>query len=140
MKNVKVLQLDWWMRYDFESGELQNDYHSAKTYYEVFPEFNREGVYLNDQRCWFEIGGKAFKYSRIDFEFQLQMLNVKPLRKVEYEAYKILRKAKLLSRKEKEKLSIYEDWLRLEEVGRDSAKCAVRATKMFEEFKKKKGL
>ncbi len=133
MKHVKVLQLDWWMPSSFESGELWRDKYLSHTYFEVFPEFNRDGIYMNDQRCWFEIGGKAFKYDRKTFEFDLKMLSVKPLRKIEYEAFKVLRKAKLLSRKEKEKLWNYENWVELRKVRRDSAKYVIAGLKNFKE-------
>lgn len=133
MKNVKVLQLDWWMKSSFKSGELLEDEYMAETYPEISPIFNREGVYTAIigwlSVCWFEIGGRAFMYDRKTFEHDLKMLNVKPLRKIEYDAYKILRKAKLLSRKEKEKLWDYENWVQCRDVYRNSGKMSLAMTK-----------
>ena len=47
-----------------------DDYHK-----EIPPVFNRVGEYLLDDKCWFEVRGKAYLKRKEDFLFELELYN-----------------------------------------------------------------
>lgn len=54
--------------------EVAAGYHK-----EVTAVFNREGVYKSGDKCWLEVNGRAFEYDNDFFEYELGLLNHKPL-------------------------------------------------------------
>lgn len=51
--------------------------HELDTYHdEIPPVFNREGTYLVGDKCWFEVRGRAFKFEKRMFLYNLRQLFV----------------------------------------------------------------
>lgn len=68
---IKVLPLDFWMADEdlFDSS----DHPSAPVI------FNRNGIYRTPFLCWFEVNGKAYQYSRKDFDYTLSLMTASEL-------------------------------------------------------------
>ena len=105
-------------------------------YTEINPIIGKNGLYLNDDSlCWFEINGLAYLYDKKQFLYELALLSVVPLRQVELDALRLLNKNKLLSRRAMEKLSFYEEWLKITCNERYFAVKGMQARRRFEAFK-----
>lgn len=107
----KVLPLPSWVKSKVGRKDLETYYqHTA-------PIYNRDGWYLQAGACWLEIDGKAYATNTLadSFAFELAMLNVKPLRDLEYKALNTLKLAKLLNRNGLKKLEEYDTWRKLRE-------------------------
>ncbi len=68
------------------------------------PYFFRDGVYLSKSNgiCWAEFDGRAFKYDQSQFEYELSLLDHKPLRTKELRATQILIQEGLADKKLKD--------------------------------------
>lgn len=84
---LKVLPTEFWMEID-----LDPDWRGASQtlgnyeYTEITPVFNREGIYLDGDKCWVEIQGRAFKYSIEAFKFRLAVLDAEKYTDKQYKA------------------------------------------------------
>ena len=82
--NLKVLQLENWMKY-FRDEDLQ----------EIPALLDREGYYKLGDLCWFEVEGKAYLQDVADFDHDLSIFNIRLLRDCEYTAVNLLIKNKI---------------------------------------------
>ena len=75
--NIKVLQLERWMR----SPKLREQCLQVGQLYKPTESiFNRPGLYLHGNECWFELAdGRACTYPIDSFRRELELLNVQHL-------------------------------------------------------------
>lgn len=74
MPKLKVLQLEFWMKYDDNWNERTKNHPSY-----IGPAiYNRDGWYLLGDDCWFEYDGNAFKTTGLyeTFKYQLKLLDI----------------------------------------------------------------
>ena len=75
MSSIKVLQLERWMDEDEWMGFDETDY-MENNYPKTTPVFNRPGVYLTNDSCWFEtLQGNTYIYDRKQFIWVLDTLS-----------------------------------------------------------------
>lgn len=91
---IKVLGLESWMK-KYPDGFAYD--HLT----EIQPYFNRDGYYLANDVCWFEYNGRAWFANAGDFKYGLMLLDVPYLRDCEYQAFRVLYNANLLSREKR---------------------------------------
>ena len=75
-KGLKVLKQSAYLekKSDFLND---NDLVQLENYFEEIPPvINRTGWYLLDDKCWFEVRGRAFVSNKVDFLWGLRYLNV----------------------------------------------------------------
>ena len=96
---LKVLSLEAWMKSTMW-GE-----HTQK---EIEPIFNREGYYLMNGYCWFEVRGKAYEYDVESFIFRLKLLMHRPIRDIEYSMLSRLSMERYLPKELREMISMEE--------------------------------
>jgi len=92
---IKVLNLTWWMKQFLKNGGSESN--SNPTLVEIEPVYHRDGYYLLNDMCWFEIDEKAFLYDKDSFLYDLSFLLMPVYREVEYEAMKVMKSAGLLT-------------------------------------------
>ncbi len=122
MKTIKVLKLSPWMQFAYK--------RMLNTLKETTPIFNRNGFYLLEDKCWFEVDSRAFEYEKSSFQYDLRKLSHKRLRDVEYQHMKELIKVGFKSSEISIKLS-------LEEQLRSDRKTKIHRRKILREVKKK---
>ena len=93
--DLKVLPLDYWMTF-------KDDVLDDTCLVPIMPILKRNGYYLTKEMCWFEVDGKAYKYNKEYFEYELKLLNHRVLRDIEYKTIKFLITSKLADRKLKD--------------------------------------
>ena len=93
MTKIKVLKLETWMRPQ-NNKRLKKFNHRRK---ETQPIFNRDGYYLINDYCWFEVEGKAYVHLVDHFKYSLYLLSQPIYRGVEYDAMLVMSKGGLLS-------------------------------------------
>ena len=90
--SLKIMNLEFWM-----SRSLYDEDDLIR----CEPVFNRNGQYFDTvlKKCWFEVDGDAFLIPDADaFKFSLQILNHRPLRRVERYAINVLIANRLASK------------------------------------------
>jgi hypothetical protein len=77
MPKLKVLQLDFWMKYD-DNWKERTKAHSSYCGPAIY---NRDGWYLLGDNSWFEFNGNSFKTLGLSeaFKYQLRTYNTQPL-------------------------------------------------------------
>ena len=82
---------------------------------EITPRFNRDGLYLDRETnyAWFEVFGRAFKYSKDDVLYRLGFLNASEVGIETYRALKELKRInpKALSDQQRAFMQVYPDVL-----------------------------
>ena len=74
---IKVLPHTVYLPRKFRDERLLDE---LNTYHEeIEPVFFRDGEYLTEDTCWFEVRGRAFKKRKEDFLFKLQQYNVEEI-------------------------------------------------------------
>lgn len=71
---IKILPLPWIYTTKFFRKEVSRGYHK-----ETDQVFNRNGIYLLNNKCWLEVDGKAYLYEKQQFLSELKTLNHKCL-------------------------------------------------------------
>ena len=89
MLRLKVLRLEEWMK------RMKNP--NSPSLQSTDRELNRDGYYLNEDSCWFEVDGTAYFTDRKQFLYTLGLMNAKErvLRQPEEDALKYLRSCKI---------------------------------------------
>lgn len=114
MAKLKVLPLEFWM----DLKMLDED--ERKFHPETEPVFNRDGYYLLEDKCWFEVEGEAFINEPSDFKHALKMLNYKPLREIEYKHISELLKTGYKSKELRDLINIEEHCRDLRRIKRET--------------------
>lgn len=101
---IKCMNLSFWMKFseeDFNDQDFTCCYEK-----EIKPILNRDGWYLDGNKCWFEYKKRAFLVSKVDFLYMLEVMNYleRPLRKKEFEALLVLENTKLITKEQKDLL------------------------------------
>ena len=116
--NVKVLPLQMWMTQEWmqEGMELK----------EIPVTYHRNGLYLlrskSQEKCWFEVGNKAWLADGKQFRYELALYSHRPMRTTELQALNILITAKLGSKKLKNLSALDSAWHSNRDVYRDIRK------------------
>lgn len=81
---VKVLPLDFYVPLESDSpvADMLNEGYrqELRDYHKEVPVvFNRMGRYLTKDKCWFEVEGKAYKYCRKQFLWELEGKHVREM-------------------------------------------------------------
>jgi hypothetical protein len=75
MSNLKVMKHTTYKltgdRLDSKRIEELRDYHE-----EIPVVFNRDGSYLQSDKCWFEVNGKAYKMNSYSFRHNMRQLEM----------------------------------------------------------------
>lgn len=130
MRNrYKRLSLEFWQK---ERPELrlqgEADYMKA-TYPEIPPFFNKDGYYFDSiaNKCWFEVGGRAFSVSNPeDFRYLLRLLDHRPMREKVYKALMEVKREGELSKGLLKKLQTEKEWRELRSLRWDAKKSLLR--------------
>lgn len=103
MSNLKILKLEYWM----STCSLFSD--DLDYYYEIKPIFNRDGWYLENDRCWFEVNNRAFEGSDLieSFKYKLYLLDIPCLTDKEIKALTLICETKLASKNQHDIIKIY---------------------------------
>lgn len=99
--NIKCLSLQPWMIYESKL-QRKNELLGAEPYIEINTVFNRNGIYMKGENCWFEVNGKAYKYP-----IQTFILEVNEMDNKKIEALKQICTVGLATKKQKEILNIH---------------------------------
>lgn len=103
--NIKRLNLEGWMK-----SKLGFDFtikHSSANYTPIDPIIGKNGIYLKGKYCWFEIDGKAYTSSKIDFKFTFDILKMRELSKKKVEALQAIVDAKIATKAQKDLYNLY---------------------------------
>ena len=122
--NFKVLLLDYWMQQEHMLQDCINFSHAR--YLPTVSRFNREGIYLEGDKCWFELAdGRAYTYPASTFKYKLESIDILRLNTRQVLALETIVKQKLATRKQQHMLSMYNNSMATRATGR-SARMQVR--------------
>lgn len=141
MPKLKVLQLEFWMKYDDNWNERTKNHPSY-----IGPAiYTRDGWYLLGDNCWFEFNGNSFKTVGLleTFNYELQRHNTQPLTQDQVDNMrKIINSLPKSHHKVIDSLreTLYHDAQAksIRNTGRMAQKQAIQSRKRIEEFKRKK--
>lgn len=129
MKKLKVLPHSTYKLRENPNGLLakrnERIIHELKNYHtEINPVFNRDGEYLQGNKCWIEVNGKAYLSDRETFLYQIQFINDSEKGIEVYRLLKSLQRVNenILSEEQKRFLCGYKQVLSLKDLKRDSIK------------------
>ena len=125
---IKVLNLEDWMLNDVEPGWGNNELGN-EPFPEIDPTFNRDGWYLHGDKCWAEIGGKAYRIPVRPFAYQLSLLHAQEYNHRHYEALQHIMSVGLASNKQKELFYMMQDVKSLRETIVNMGKYHIRGSK-----------
>ncbi len=101
---IKCLPLDWWMTEPWAREGTVADKDAVE------PKFNRPGIYLIKDECWFETpDGLAYKYSATQFKYALELLHVRSLNYRQAAALHAVVDQKLATKKQRKLLQRYQE-------------------------------
>lgn len=120
---IKVLKLEAWMKYE-AIRKTENLIACNRV-------FNRDGYYYNTRtkKCWFEADGDAFNGTYSSFLYSLEMLNHRPLRKIERDAVEVLIQSKLASKEQQNILRRDDVYLEIKQLSYNTKKFLKRFAK-----------
>jgi len=126
-RKIKRLDLENWQKMVCEIND--NDYVGMK---EITPIINKNGCYLEENKCWFEYSGRAFTYNKEDFLYTLKILsmpNFSELQKKSLEDF-IKYNKKIASKHQKEMLYMMKQEEDLKKAIRDIKKIKFKIKKI----------
>jgi hypothetical protein len=133
---IKVLKLDYWMLHD---GEFDTLLGSAR-YPATDPVFNRNGIYLDKDRCWCEVNGKAYQYDAKMFKYELRLLDVERYNVHDLAALRTICATKLATKDQRQLYWDIRNMLDARDAYRRGAMLGKRCRKRFRKFKADRGL
>ena len=93
MSNIKVLPAEWWF-IEYSKDEIIEE----ARYIQCDPRFNRPGIYLDGDFCWFEADGGAWLYDKAYFIYELELLNASSFNHRQVSALKAIVDQKLATK------------------------------------------
>lgn len=88
--------------------DLEEDYiHKllgSDCYPEIDPVFNREGIYLDGDKCWVELNGRAFEYDADTFKREVKLMDMLNYTEKQRKALRDIRDQKLATKSQIELL------------------------------------
>lgn len=120
---LKVLPLESWMT----SPYALDDCLESGTYKQVSVRFGVPNIYLNGNRCWFELDSHtAYSYPKDDFLYKLRLENALELNYAKAAALQAVVEQKLASPEQRALLRDYRDAMMIRETGRNACKSFLR--------------
>ncbi len=111
--NIKVLQLSP----SYKSKPILEYNIKIGTFDQVPAVFNRPGIYLQGEKCWFEVpDGRAFTYSKNMFQYDIDLLEVEEVPKRVIEALSKLRHTRYITKDQRKILHLYRDLTQHKEI------------------------
>ncbi|WP_150126454.1 hypothetical protein [Burkholderia cenocepacia] len=120
---LKILPLESWMCWEHTLEScLESDMYSV-----VAARFHRPGIYLEGERCWFELDdGRAYSYPADTFRYSLKLHDGLRLDPQQVLALEAIVAARLATREQREMLINHQNAIETRRVYRDAQRHMMR--------------
>lgn len=102
--SIKRINLARWMT---SPKEVNRNSSFGSLYESITPIYNRNGIYSDGKKSWFEVDGLAYTYPINDFNLEFSIIKIRELSNVQAKALSIIVDAGLATKEQKEMVNLY---------------------------------